>query len=160
MKELTDRVLPMGVAFGASGETLEAAVLACSEDTTAAVALAEAFLMARLPRPDPKARLARQVVAQILADRDLTQAEAVAQAFGMNLRALQRLFQEYVGVSPKWVIQRYRLHEAMERLETHEPVDLPALALALGYFDQAHFTKAFRTFLGRTPAGYASHPEG
>lgn len=27
---------------------------------------------------------------------------------------LQRLFAEYVGVSPKWVIERYRMHEALE----------------------------------------------
>lgn len=43
----------------------------------------------------------------------------------------------------------------MEWLEAGQPVDLPALALALGYFDQAHFIKAFKTFLGRTPTGYA-----
>ena len=35
---------------------------------------------------------------------------------GPGLRTLQRLFSRYVGVSPKWVIQRYRLHEAAERL--------------------------------------------
>jgi len=29
----------------------------------------------------------------------------------MSIRSLQRLFQEYVGVAPKWVIRRYRLHE-------------------------------------------------
>lgn len=160
MDELTDRVVPLDSAFGASGLAFEAAVLDCGEDATAAVRLAEAFLTERLPPPNPKAQLARRAVALILADRDLTQAEAVAREFGMNLRSLQRLFREYVGVSPKWVIQRYRLHDAMERLESNQPVDLPALALALGYFDQAHFTKAFKALLGRTPARYAPHPEG
>lgn len=47
------------------------------------------------------------------------------------------------------------LHDATEQREAGQPVDLPGLALALGCFDQAHFTKAFRTFLGRTPTGYA-----
>ncbi|MBI1752299.1 MAG: AraC family transcriptional regulator [Acidobacteria bacterium] len=158
--ELTDRILPLGEAFGRDGEALEDAVLACGPDTAAGLAQVEAFLLARLPPPDPKARLARQLVARILEDRALTQAEAVAREAGMSLRSLQRLFSDQVGVSPKWVIQRYRLHEAMERLETDPSVDLPALALALGYFDQAHFIRAFKRFLGRTPGGYARASEG
>jgi len=112
------------------------------------------------PRPDAKAQLARLLVARILEDRSLTQAEAVARQAGMSLRSLQRLFQDYVGVSPKWVIQRYRLHDAMARLEGSHPVDLPALALSLGFFDQAHFIRVFKAFLGRTPTGYVRPREG
>lgn len=160
VSDLTDRVLPLGEAFGTEGEGLEAAVLECGEDAEAAMALAEAFLLRRLPAPDTKAQLARRMVARILEDRELSQVESVAQEAGLSLRALQRLFQEYVGVSPKWVIQRYRLHDAMEKLEANESVDLPALALSLGYYDQAHFIKAFKTFLGRTPAVYARGLEG
>ncbi|WP_243293961.1 helix-turn-helix domain-containing protein [Geothrix mesophila] len=158
--ELTDQVLPLGRAFGAPGEALEASVLRCAGDENAAISLVEAFLLERLPEPDAKAALARSIVARIREDRELTQAEAVAREAGLSLRSLQRLFQDYVGVSPKWVIQRYRLHEAMEQLEADQAADLPALALALGYFDQAHFTKAFKTYLGRTPAVYAKGPEG
>ncbi|GLH71900.1 AraC family transcriptional regulator [Geothrix limicola] len=160
VSEFTDQVLPLATALGPPGAALEAAVLGCGEDASTAVTHVEAFLLERLPRPDAKARLARSIVARILEDRELTQAEAVAREAGLSLRSLQRLFQDYVGVSPKWVIQRYRLHEAMEQLEAHQAVDLPALALALGFFDQAHFIKAFRTYLGRTPAVYARGPEG
>ncbi|MBI4912542.1 MAG: AraC family transcriptional regulator [Acidobacteria bacterium] len=154
VREITGKVLPLGIAFGADGEELEKSVHSCGEDREAAVALMESFLSARLPPPDSKAQFVRQVVARILEDRELRQAEAVARDAGISLRSLQRLFHEYVGVSPKWVIQRYRLHEAMERLEAQQSVDLPGLALSLGYFDQAHFIKAFKTFLGRTPATY------
>jgi AraC-like DNA-binding protein len=157
---LTNQVLPLGMAFGPDGEALEAAVLQCSDDVTAAVSIMEAFLQARLPPPDAKAQQARVLVARILEDRTLTQAEAVAREAGLSLRSLQRLFQEYVGVSPKWVIQRYRLHDAMERLEGGPPVDLPALALSLGFYDQAHFIRVFKAFLGRTPTGYARPGKG
>ena len=160
VRTLTDQVLPLETAFGPEGGKLEAAVLRCGDDAAAAVAILEAFLLARLPPPDPKAQVARSIVGRMLANRELTQAEAVARGAGMSLRSLQRLFHEYVGVSPKWVIQRYRLHDAMERLEAHQPVDLPALALALGFFDQAHFINAFKTFLGRTPTGYARSGKG
>jgi transcriptional regulator GlxA family with amidase domain len=85
----------------------------------------------------------------------MTRVEAVAEAAGLGVRALQRLFKDYVGVSPKWVIQRYRLHEALARLESGAPLDLAALALELGYFDQAHFNRDFKSLLGRAPAAYA-----
>jgi len=160
VRTLTDQVLPLGEAFGPEGAALEAAVLRCGDDVATAVSIMEAFLLARLPPPDAKAQQAQALVARILKDRTLTQAETVAREAGMSVRSLQRLFQEYVGVSPKWVIQRYRLHDAMERLEATDPVDLPALALSLGFFDQAHFIKAFKAFLGRTPSTYARSQKG
>ena len=70
-------------------------------------------------------------------------------------RTLQRLFERYVGVGPKWVIRRYRLHEVAERLSEGKAVNLAELALDLGYFEQAHFIKDFRALVGVTPAGYA-----
>lgn len=154
VRTLTDRVVPLGDAFGPAGAALEERVLACGDDVPAAIALLEAFLTERVPAPDPKAALVRRSIECILAARDLVRAEDAAAAAGVTLRTLQRLYQDYVGVSPKWVVQRYRLHDAMEELESGRRVDLGGLALRLGFCDQAHFTRAFRKFLGRTPAGY------
>ncbi len=58
-------------------------------------------------------------------------------------------------MSPKWVIQRYRLHEAAEQLAAGEPVSQPGLALSLGYSDQAHFVRDFKAIVGVTPGAYA-----
>ena len=38
-----------------------------------------------------------------------------------------------------------------------DAADWPRLALELGYFDQAHFIKDFKTIVGRTPGEYARH---
>ena len=76
--------------------------------------------------------------------------------FGLSARSLQRLFRRYVGVGPKWVLQRYRLHEAAERIADGEGGDWAAFALELGYFDQAHFIKDFKALVGCSPAEYAA----
>ena len=73
----------------------------------------------------------------------------------MSERRLQRLFSAYVGIGPKWVIQRCRLIEAAERLAEGAELDSAALAQELGYFDQAHFIRDFRGIVGRPPADYA-----
>ena len=92
----------------------------------------------------------------ILADREITQVEHLVHHSGVGKRTLQRLFSEYVGVSPKWVINRYRMHEALERVAAGESVDWTNLALDLGYFDQAHFIRDFKKLVGKTPTEYVS----
>ncbi len=56
-------------------------------------------------------------------------------------------------MSPKWVIQRYRLIEAADQLAQQADIDLPGLAQALGYFDQAHFINDFRATVGEHTGG-------
>jgi AraC-like DNA-binding protein len=79
----------------------------------------------------------------------------LAARHGVSQRTLQRLFRDHVGVGPKWVLKRYRMHEAAERIAAGEADDLGRLALDLGYFDQAHFTRDFGAQIGRSPAAYA-----
>ncbi len=74
----------------------------------------------------------------------------------MSVRSLQRLFGDYVGVSPKWVMRRARLHEAALRADGGEPVDWAALAIDLGYADQAHLTREFTATIGVPPSRYRS----
>jgi AraC-like DNA-binding protein len=80
--------------------------------------------------------------------------DELATEVGLGERALQRLFGEYVGVSPKWVIRRFRLHDAASRLAKAEDVNLTHLAQELGYSDQAHFTRDFKAIVGRSPSDY------
>jgi AraC-like DNA-binding protein len=76
--------------------------------------------------------------------------------FGLPERRLQRLFAEYVGVSPKWVIRRARLHEAARFADAGGDVDWATLATDLGYSDQAHLTREFTATLGMPPSRYAA----
>ena len=91
----------------------------------------------------------------IAADRGIVRVEQLVDLAGIRQRALQRLFREYVGVSPKWVIQRYRLFEAAERLASGES-EGARVAHELGYFDQAHFIRDFKAMVGRSPTAFVA----
>ncbi len=119
------------------------------------IAAIEHFLRERLPAPDPTVALIDTIVAEIFARREIQRVEDLAAGFGYSARSLQRLFSDYFGVSPKWVLRRYRLQEAADRLSEGRARSLEALALELGYFDQAHFNRDFKSLVGRTPAEYA-----
>src|SRR6266568_1980929 len=89
------------------------------------------------------------------ADLAITRVDELARRLGVGTRTLQRLFAAYVGVPPKWVIRRYRLHEAAERAVLGTDVDWPGLATDLGYCDQAHLIRDFTATVGASPARYA-----
>jgi AraC-like DNA-binding protein len=116
----------------------------------------EAMFRERLPAPDEKAGLARRIVTFAEANLELVSAAALAEAFGMGVRALQRLFDEYVGVTPKWVIDRYRMVEAVETLNAGADAGLTELAHRLGYFDQAAFNHAFERLTGAAPGTFVA----
>ncbi|KAA5836912.1 helix-turn-helix domain-containing protein [Saccharopolyspora hirsuta] len=116
----------------------------------------ERLLREHAPEPDPKAEQAADVVALIAAKPEITRVDALAAELGTSVRQLQRLFAEYVGIGPKWVIRRYRLHEVTERMATGAELDWAALAAELGYADQAHLVRDFKALFGETPTRYAA----
>lgn len=154
VQELTDRVVPAGSVFGPEAEELCPRVLACTR-TDAMAALVEGFLADRLPaEPDPQAVQVAAVVREMTEDHGLVRVEQVADRFELSVRTLQRLFAEYVGVSPKAVLRRARLHEAAQRADGGV-VDWAALAADLGYSDQSHLTRDFTAVVGVSPSRYS-----
>src|ERR1700733_3900127 len=150
---MTDRIAPASDVFGADGDALEAALIS-SRGEDAMVAAVDAFFLRRVPEPDENVDLADRLVNRILHEPQIRTVDDPAARTGLNKRSVQRLFREYVGIPPKWVIRRYRLHELIERLEAGDPLNWPGLALELGYFDQAHLINDFRAITGYSPADY------
>lgn len=150
---LTNTRIGLASAFGVAGEDYERGVRGCETGTTM-VACAEAFLRERRPPHDPQVTRITSAINRIAEDRTLTRVAAVAADLAVSQRTLQRLFNQYVGVGPKWVIRRFRLLEAVALLEAGQGLDLASLATTLGYFDQAHFSNDFRAMVGRSPAEY------
>jgi AraC-like DNA-binding protein len=150
---ITDRVLPLSSVFPWDDALTEREVLAGADDA-AMIARANALLSASLPPADPQVERIAAILRTVETSPALTLVEDLAASAGLGVRTLQQLFSDYVGVSPKWVIRRYRLHDAADRLANEDNVDLSELALALGYFDQAHFTSDFHKLVGQAPAQY------
>jgi AraC-like DNA-binding protein len=171
---LTDRTLPATAVFGpAVGELALAPPCADLSPTDGLSSLGyssslgepsslgdlEAILRALLPPPDPVADQVAGWVEEIARSPELRRMDLVAERFGVGPRRLQRLFAEHVGVSPKWVIRRYRLHEVTERLAARRPgaaLDWAGLAAEFGYADQAHLTRDFTRMFGEPPTAYAA----
>ena len=157
---LNDRVVPAARLFGPAADEACAVVMADSADDAAMIAAAAGLLRGFGAGAGPGTEQAAELVKQITEDPGLQRVAQLAEASGLSERKLQRLFSDYVGVSPKWVMRRARLHEAALRVEADGPasVDWSTLAADLGYADQAHLTRDFTTTLGVPPTRYAAGP--
>src|SRR4029077_5631115 len=151
VSRFTDDIVRLADVFGGDGDALDRAVLAATEDDPRIEAI-ERFLRDRAPGVDANVERASEIVYAIARDRRIVNVSELVRRFGLTTRTLQRLFAKYVGVSPKWVIQRYRLQEAAERIGQAGPsAGYAGLALELGYSDQAHFVRDFKAIVGVTP---------
>lgn len=76
---------------------------------------------------------------------------SLAASSGMGLRTLQGRFLDAVGLTLKEYAQVQRLQATIRELDENAG-DLAQTALAAGFADQAHATRAVRKFAGLTPA--------
>ncbi|MBO0721678.1 MAG: AraC family transcriptional regulator [Blastocatellia bacterium] len=76
---------------------------------------------------------------------------------GFSNRHFIQLFSQEVGLTPKIYCRLLRFREALKKLYRCGPVDLAEIALACGYYDQAHFSNDFKTFSGFSPSAYLAH---
>lgn len=153
-RAITDRTVP-------AAELLPPAVVAglrrLHEDLdpeAAARAAEDALLPLRPEGSDPAYDEVLAVVSDMLADRSLVRVAQVLDRHGLSRRRLERLFSRYVGVGPKWVLARYRMHDVLTALDAGHDGSLADLAAAHGWYDQAHFARDFVALVGETPGRY------
>ncbi len=152
--QFTNTSLSIEEIFGIESTLLEEALVS-QEDKAMMIKLVEQFLREKLPEQDEHIDVIQRIFDVISANCEITRVDDVACRFNLSKRTLQRLFRQYVGVSPKWVIHHYRLHEVVRSLGEGDKVNWSQLASDLGYCDQAHFSRVFKAMIGKAPAEYA-----
>lgn len=151
---LVNRIVPLRSHFAGSLATLERAVLDPADNDAGRRALTTWLGSVRRVEDNEDVSLAVAVVARIEADPAITTVDGLTAVAGLSRRPLQRLFREYVGVSPKWIIRRFRLREVAARLELGQAPNLAGLAVELGYADHAHLSRDFKHAVGQTPSAF------
>lgn len=149
---LTDTSVEITDVFGPESHSLVEQIIA-TNDIELMIKLSEDFLLARTNGVETKANKVLEIIRKIEQDKTIIRVNQLQTEFDLTARSLQRLFNSQVGVSPKWVIRKYRIREVLSRLENGEK-DWQTLITHLDYFDQSHFVKDFKSLVGVTPSGY------
>ncbi len=158
---LVDRTADLVDVLGADGARLVDRVrTAMDADPLGGAAHAEVRaaygdLLRPLLPVDAEGALVDRVVALVEGRTDITRVAQVCAETGLSERALQRLVHRRVGLTPKWLVQRRRLHEAVGLLRDGRTTQAE-VAAALGYADQAHLVRDFSRVTGQTPGRFAA----
>jgi AraC-like DNA-binding protein len=78
----------------------------------------------------------------------------VVEKAGVSWNRLLARFQAEVGLTPKAFCRLQRFNAVLDAVDGHREVNWTHVAVACGYFDQAHFNHDFRDFTGLSPSDY------
>lgn len=154
--ELQDTHVPLDALWESGAETLRYRLLEAATEK-AMFRVLEQDLLAKLACPPvshPAVVLALEEFRRVPHERTIS--EVIART-GLSPRRFIQYFREEVGLTPKLYCRIRRFHEALHLCVGKEPIGFGELALACGYFDQAHFIRDFRAFSGLSPTAYLKH---
>lgn len=133
-----------------------AVAVAQAGDPTAMARAADAAVVGRLVGRGPTRAgiVANRVLDELSGSDPPRGGSELAQRVGVSERSVQRALAATLGHGPKWVARRIRIQAVAQAVAVRDQVDLAALAVELGYADQAHLTGDFRAVTGTTPGAY------
>ncbi|NQE62098.1 helix-turn-helix domain-containing protein [Caulobacter sp. RHG1] len=150
---LADRVAPLDALLGPrAGETLDA--LRQARDDRAQADVLDA-LFTSLDDAGPALEPILLNAHQRLLTLDTV--EAMAAALDISTRHLTRLSLRMFGFTPKLLIRRQRFLRTLQTLRERPDAPLGEL-IDEGYFDQSHFVRDFKLFMGMSPSRYFALP--
>jgi AraC-like DNA-binding protein len=148
-KALTDRIVSLVDLCQTNAYCMGEELINC-ETVLSRIRCLEDYLMTRLSVQEPDVILtgALAVIAQSRGDIRISD---LSKHTACGSRQLHRKFESRIGVSPKTFCSIIRFRETRQILRQLPRPNLIRVALAAGYYDQAHFNHEFNRFNGSSP---------
>jgi AraC-like DNA-binding protein len=151
--ELRDTAVPLEALWGRRRASRLREQLLESADPDSTLDVLERALLDlwRDRAPHPAVSFA---LAELQARPSVGRIARITDAVALSPKRFIERFKTDVGVTPKRYCRLLRFQRAVATAHRAAPIDWRALALACGYFDQAHMIHEFREFSGLTPTAY------
>ncbi len=81
--------------------------------------------------------------------------DEIACASGLNRGYFSRIFKEFMGKTPQQFLINYRMNKAAELLKKSR-ISIAEVGSSVGYGNQLHFSRAFKSTFGISPRDYRS----
>lgn len=151
MSSLTDHIVPLDSVLGQFATDIESCVAEAST-VEERIAVIETAILSR--KIDGNPTIAAAVTELITRSGGRMPVKLLAAKTGIGERRLERIFDKFVGVSPKVFSRIVRFQALVRKIENAEAIDLLDTALGFGYFDQSHMIHEFKEFAGTSPIAY------
>ena len=123
------------------------------------IAAAEAYLLRRLEGNSRTDDNLMNAVYMIIKSKGVVAVQDLEFYSGLGRRQLERVFQEYIGVSPKKMADLVRFQNVWQDLyyNSNKYASVQDLVYAYQYSHQSHFINRFKKYSGRTPLEALAH---
>lgn len=153
--QVADATVPLTAALDPDLHALMSRIADCPDPAERALAAdREIAQLLSVRAPSPAGALANKVMDELLGRGGGATGASLAGRFSLSERTIQRACMESLGHGPKWLSRRIRLQDVARALVLRPDEELGVLAADLGYTDQSHLTRDFRTATGITPDAY------
>lgn len=152
MNELADKVIGIEELNQSDLYQLNFAIISCSTYQEMLV-VAEKELKTISKSIRTKDETIDDIVESISNTNGTVTISEIQKKFFITERQLQRKFQKYIGLSPKFYSRIIRFNHIFQLLKEKRLSWLEITHLS-GYFDQSHFIRDFKAFTGEEPSNY------
>ena len=153
LEDLVDVETPIENLFGETPTKELEQKLFKAANTQERIKIIEAFLLNKLKQNSTIDNLVKTTVDTLLATKGSNSINEILKDNLTKRRQLERNFKKQIGISPKQLGKVLRLQTALKMLLNNHK-NLTNIAYESEYFDQAHFIKDFREFIGTTPKAF------
>lgn len=151
--DLSDFCVEIEEVWELNGFGLSKQIHSTSQEFERHIRTFEGFFARRMNDFKTHSSNVEKAVAIIRSHKGQIQVETLAKRLKISSRHLERKFTERIGISPKQLCRIFRIKNVLNHLNPSE-CDWASLAVANGYFDQAHFIHEFKFFTGQSPLSY------
>ncbi|MBB5647108.1 AraC family transcriptional regulator [Pedobacter cryoconitis] len=103
--------------------------------------------------PEKKINAIISFIEKNIANPEKIKIEAIAREFNYSKTYINQYFKKYTKFTLKKYVETYRIAIASNHLK-HSNKNIKNIALELGYTDESHFNKAFKSATGYTPSQF------
>jgi AraC-like DNA-binding protein len=162
MSDIANRCLALGDLLGDGDADRLASSLHDAPDWPARFALMDRFLLESLRRGRPMSPDVAWALKSLQESQGACSIGTLSRNLACSRKTLIQRFHAQVGLNPKAVANILRFSHAVDRIRAADEASWAELAIACGYYDQAHFNRDFRRYSGRTPSEFRAGllPEG
>ncbi|MEG3143432.1 helix-turn-helix domain-containing protein [Sphingomonas sp. RT2P30] len=155
-ERLRDQVTSLGAVMKPAVAARLASALAASDRAREVKEVLDGFFTRQMAQPHRDEAMIAEIMA-LIADHDISDLTAAAEARGIDQRSVRRLSKRYFGFPPKTLMMRTRFLRALVPLLEHGNAADHAL-IPPGYYDRSHFLRDARRYLGMTPRQFIARP--
>jgi AraC-like DNA-binding protein len=152
--ELANRCADLETLWGSGGRRALDRIQDDRSSTPQRIRYLDAFFMHKLEQNRNDDVAVTKALHALEVNQGRVSIEDLATSTRLSCRQLERKFKERVGISPKKLCRNLRFKNVFKYLTDFTAENWSSVAVACGYYDQAHMIRDFKHFTGFPPTVY------